>query len=646
MVASVGSISIDLVTNAAKFSSGFKASATTVEQQSSRMAKSIASIEKHTALAAGSLKTFVGGLAAGAGLAAIASLGGAFEKLKQTISEYDEIATNAKTTGLNSDTYQALAFAAKQANISQESYNSALNIFAKNAGLAATGQGALYSGLKKLNPELLQNILNTKDQEERLKLVADAMARTSDATQKAALSAAIFGKGGVEISRILEGGAASIDKLKKAAQDLGIIIPEDELRKAQDLDDKLDSLATVIHVKLGRALMELSPLLVSAGDDLGKAAGDLAHFSELVANFKTNPSLENFLKLVNDGAPKNSPTGLITGMIENYAKALAKFGEIFNEATTNTSDESAQAIAANIRYLQELLENLKQAAAEGQDVHLEIDDATAKLKALQAELVVTKAVGESAAKAISADFAQAFREAENASMIALAAMRAAAGTTNSNLPTVTRYGGDPNKITLPDQRYSYQSNANNSGVNVTRFGGIGATDQSIDDTADNTEETASNVDRLDRNTKAYFRSLSEDIGQYSEQQTQQQNIVINKLSDVTAQTFGMLSQSILAALVHNNDSGATGTGKTMFGDAWDPSVGSYISSWGIGRIQRPSYKLAPTSSDGTSDTSVNVQQPGTNITLNYNAAPGESQQTAKQNALAMFYKLQEAAASA
>jgi hypothetical protein len=93
-----------------------------------------------------------------------------------------------RQTGLNTDTYQALAFAAKQANIEQESYNSALNIFAKNAGLAAVGQGALYSGLKKLNPELLQNILNTKDQEERLKLVADAMAQTSDATEKAALS--------------------------------------------------------------------------------------------------------------------------------------------------------------------------------------------------------------------------------------------------------------------------------------------------------------------------------------------------------------------------------------------------------------------------------------------------------------------------
>src|SRR5690349_10505345 len=129
MVATVGSISIDLSTNASKFATGFKSSATTVEQQSSRMAKSVAAVERQTALMAGTLKNFGTGLAAGAGLAAIASLGGAFDKLKETISEYDEIATNAKTTGLQTDTFQALSFAAKQANISQDSFNSALNIF-------------------------------------------------------------------------------------------------------------------------------------------------------------------------------------------------------------------------------------------------------------------------------------------------------------------------------------------------------------------------------------------------------------------------------------------------------------------------------------------------------------------------------------
>ncbi|MER8644674.1 hypothetical protein [Mesorhizobium sp. M1252] len=620
MVATVGSISIDLSTNANKFADGFKRNAATVETQSARMAKAVSAVERNVAGMAGTLKTFGTGLAAGVGLAALASLGGAFDKLKQTISEYDEIAANAKTTGLRTDTYQALAFAAKQANIDQESYNSSLNIFAKNAGLAALGQGALFSSLKKLNPELLQNILNTKDQEERLKLVADAMAQTSDATEKAALSAAVFGKGGVEMARIFEQGRASIDKFKKTALELGIIIPDDLLQRAGELDDKLDVLSTVINANLGKALIRLAPLLTGATEAFSGFSQELAHFSEQLANFKTNPTFENFLTLVRGDAK----VGLLDKIAEGAKTAAAAFGR------------SADDINADIASVQQQIAELQQMSDRGIGVGIQIDDAKANLQHLQDELKVTQAVGVTAANTIAGQFAQAFRIAENASMDALAKMNAelSAGSTTS-LPTVHRYGGDPNQIDLPSRSSTYNSNANGSGVGVRSFGG----DPNLKATADYTEDTADNVDRLDTNTKGYISRLSDDIGRYSAQQTQQQNIVINKLSDVTAQTFGMLSSSILAALVHNNDSGATGTGNTMFGDAFDPSVGSYISSWGIGHTQLGSYKLASTADDGSSNTSVNVQQPGTNITLNYTAAAGESEGTARQRARQMFDEL-------
>lgn len=619
MVATVGSISIDLSTNAAKFATGFKSAATTVETQSSRMAKSIAAIERNTTLAAGTLKNFGTGLAAGAGLAAIASLGGAFDKLKQTISEYDEIATNAKTTGLNTDTYQALAFAAQKANISQESYNSALNIFAKNAGLAAIGQGALFSGLKKLNPELLQNILNTKDQEERLKLVADAMAQTSDATEKAALSAAIFGKGGVEISRILEDGRASIDRFKESAKKLGVVVPENLLERGKEIDGILDDLTKIANIQLGEGIIQLAPLLIAAAKGFADFAREFNHFSQEVDNFESNPSLDNFLALVRGDAK--------VGLLDKIRDGL--------NAMAEGSHRSTAEILADMDRVQETLNNLQRDAAIGLEVGVQSDRAIEDLKDLQRELEATQTAGVTAAKAISTAFAQAFRESENASMDALAKMNAELGKPSNQLPTVHRYGGDPNKIELPNNRFSYQENANGSGVNRTSFGG----DEYQRKTVDNTEDTADNVQQLDTNTKGYISDLSRDIGQYSAQQIQAQNIVINKLSDVTAQTFGMLSSAILGALVLNNDSGATGSGDTMFGDAFDSQYGSYISSWGVGKVKRGSYDLAPTSDDGTSNTSISVAQPGNPLTFVYNAAPGVSNETARQQARDMYNEL-------
>ncbi|WP_246707461.1 hypothetical protein [Mesorhizobium sp. NZP2077] len=545
------------------------------------------------------------------------SLEAAFDKLKETVSEYDAISKNAKTSGLNTDTYQALGFAARQADIDQESLNSSLDIFAKNAGLAAHGTGSLYSGLKTLNPQLLQSIINTKDQEERLKLVADAMARTSDASQKAALSTIVFGKGGVEMSRLLDQGRASIEKFKKTAQGLGIIIPDELLAKAGELDEKLKVLGAVINHNIGEALINAAPAIVAATNDFANLSKEINGISKAMTEFADNPSLAKFRDLLSQ----------ITGL-SIIPGSLAD--DVVNGMKFSAPDTSA--LTSGIDFLEKKLVELQAQAAAGADVHIEIADATTSLNDLKAKLAEVQGAGSSAANAISANFAQAFREAENASMDALAAMQGGSG---GALPTVTRYGGDPNKITLPAQQYNEQTNVNGSGVNVRSYG---APDPNAKATAGNTQQTADNVSTLDRNTKSYLQSLSSDIGGYSAQQ----NITINKLSDVTAATFGQLSGSILQLLVSKTDTAdnsAAGNGFLTHDQVFIPGMTSYA-----GKV--PTIHLAPTTSDGSFNTSVNVQQPGTSITLNYVASANESADTAKQRARDMFNELVRAQASA
>ncbi|TIN82651.1 hypothetical protein [Mesorhizobium sp.] len=642
MVATVGSISIDLVTNAAKFASGFKSSATTVEQQSSRMAKSIASLEKNTALAAGTLKTFVGGLAAGAGLAALTSLGGAFDKLKETISQFDEIATNAKTVGLKSDTFQALAFAAQQANISQENFNSSLTIFAKNAGLAEKGTGALFAGLKKLNPELLRNILSTDDQEKRLDAVADAMAKTRDATERLALSTVIFGKGGAEMSRILEGGRKSIEAMKKSAQDMGIIIPDELLQKGGELDDKLDLLSKIIDVQLSQSLIKLAPLLVGATQGFADFTKEVNANVSAIDNFVKNPSLENLNKILGPG--------LLSDAAKSVSSAISESGR------------SADAIKADIAEIQQKLADLQAQAETGLDVDMPTSRLLDDLQALQQELAKTQAAGVTAANAIRASFAQAFRESENASMAALKEMNRQAG----NSVNVTRYGAPANSV-IPGS--TYQTDVNNSGVAVRKYGGTslsstgGRTEQSdvngsgVDvtkynsDTADNTKETAGyardtadNISDLHRDTGGYFR----DLGSTVDSGAATISHSVSSLADLIGNEFGQLPSYLIAAL--QAQGGALNTGSisqpsTMFGPNWDPQHGSHVGD--VINLGRAAHWVQPSySDDGSYNTTATVSQPGNSYTLNYTAAPGDSVETTKQKARAAFQEMINAAASA
>lgn len=298
MVATVGSISIDLITNAAKFATGFKAAATTVDRESARMSRAVTGFGKASKAASSVLSGFVGGIVAGGALAAVTSLSGAIGKANQALADFEEIGNRAKTVGLRNDTFQAISFGALEADVSQEKLNSSLEIFAKNMGLAQQGSGALYSGLKKLNPELLATLLNATNQEQRLKAVAAALAQTTDATERAAIATAAFGKGGIDMVRVLEGGARAIDNLKVKARDLGVIIPDELIEKAGELDDKLATLGKVIDINISQALVNAAPFLVATAEGMAAMAKEINATSIELTKFAENPGLDSLARLV------------------------------------------------------------------------------------------------------------------------------------------------------------------------------------------------------------------------------------------------------------------------------------------------------------------------------------------------------------
>jgi len=93
----------------------------------------------------------------------------------------------------------------------------------------------------------------------------------------------VFGKGGVEMARILEGGRKQLEQFKKSAQDMGIIIPADLLARAGELDDKLDVLQAIIDSQLKQAIINLAPVLV-------KSTGAFATFSQEVNTLSSKPA--------------------------------------------------------------------------------------------------------------------------------------------------------------------------------------------------------------------------------------------------------------------------------------------------------------------------------------------------------------------
>jgi hypothetical protein len=376
MVASVGSISVDLAVRSSKFESDFRKAGATVEKESARMAAA-------TKRASGVIGGLFTGIATGAALAGVASLSGALAKAGKALRDFDDIADTSRTLGLTTKAFQTLGFAALEAGVSQEKLNSSLGIFAKNVGLAKTGQGALVAGLKELNPELLRNIVNADSQAERLNIVADAMQRAGSATERAALATTIFGKGGLEMVRILEKGAAGLGDFAKRAEALGIIVPDDVIQRAGQLADQLDIITKAVDINLSVALAELGPILVAAAGGMLQFATDIRGTSAAISALVSSPSWKTFTNFI------NSPGGIGASLVE---------GGVLDKIRDAIVGRAVPEIEADIAKLKtqilDLIYTARREAGEGGILHgiagrmnaEAIADAKQQLAELEAEL--------------------------------------------------------------------------------------------------------------------------------------------------------------------------------------------------------------------------------------------------------------------
>ncbi|MER9199668.1 hypothetical protein NKH74_10665 [Mesorhizobium sp. M0933] len=230
-------------------------------------------------------------------LAPVALLTAGIAGAKKALGDFGKLADDIKPTGLSPEVYQALGLGAREAGVDVDGLNAALNIFAKNSGLAAAGQGPLISGLKALNPELLKAILNAKDQDERLRLVADALGKTTDASSRAALAATVFGRSGVQLVDIFTGGSKAIDGFIERGHEMGIIISGEMLGNVDALSDKLDVMSFAIETNVNAALINMAPLLVGA-------TTEIAHLTKGVKEFTEQPSFETFVRMLELTNPK------------------------------------------------------------------------------------------------------------------------------------------------------------------------------------------------------------------------------------------------------------------------------------------------------------------------------------------------------
>jgi len=189
----------------------------------------------------------------------------------------DRLDKMAIQTGLTVEELQALQFAASQSGVATETFNSAMNKFNRIIGETASGLiPEARDAYKTLGISIKDTDGNLKDSSELLLEVADSFGGIKDPAMKAKTATDLFGRAGIDLIPMLQGGAKELVNYETKLRDAGGIMDATATSSMAKFNDSLDLLGRVTLVNFSKILVPLLPALTAlAGnfDNIAKFVG-------------------------------------------------------------------------------------------------------------------------------------------------------------------------------------------------------------------------------------------------------------------------------------------------------------------------------------------------------------------------------------
>ncbi len=193
---------------------------------------------------------------AGISMASVAMV--AFRGLSDAINRGDELAKAASKSGIASNAFTELAYAARMADVDVSGLSTALKKMQVALSTANSGGKTQISTLAALGLKI-EDLRDLKA-DEQFEILADRISKLKDPADKARAATELFGRAGADLLPMFEQGAAGIEKLRKEAIAMGKSLSGEELARFQEADDAVkklgeswDSLFDTFIIKAGPA---------------------------------------------------------------------------------------------------------------------------------------------------------------------------------------------------------------------------------------------------------------------------------------------------------------------------------------------------------------------------------------------------------
>lgn len=187
-----------------------------------------------------------------------------YEKVNGIAELGNQALKTSKMLGLSTDAFQELTYVAKLSDIAPEQLTNGLGKLNKNIGELKVNSGSLHTTLRAIAPtlqnvglgHLMKDLQHVQNTDQAFTMIIGAIDKMPNSFKKAQLAQAAFGRGGIDMLKMLHEGPEGIARLREEARKYGGIIGGDAAASSEEF---LDS-----QKKLGFAWQGLTNTLGAA----------------------------------------------------------------------------------------------------------------------------------------------------------------------------------------------------------------------------------------------------------------------------------------------------------------------------------------------------------------------------------------------
>ncbi|UTV37646.1 phage tail tape measure protein [Ensifer adhaerens] len=253
----------------------------------------IRALTKSTALdvvgSIGRIKSLAGGVA---GVVAGIVSASTVAVVRDAASAIAAVGDEARRAGLDVKSFQELKFVAEQNRVGVDALTDGIKELNLRADeFILTGSGSASEAFKRLGLSADDIKKKLKDPSALFTEIIGKLQHFDKAAQIRIMDEVFGGTGGEQFVQLIEAGEAGIRDQIKAANDLGLVLDEQLIKKAAEVDRKFNLIATTVGVKLKSAV-------VSAADSLAEFIDGFRDYQNQRSSTLRNRQAEIGLKVL------------------------------------------------------------------------------------------------------------------------------------------------------------------------------------------------------------------------------------------------------------------------------------------------------------------------------------------------------------